>query len=217
VGVDIVIENILAFVSFEYIQNSNYRDCNFVCSLFKVKFKMSQSQFNVPPAGLVLKRKLNKHAVGIKHVRGDKNFLNNQHYVAKIKLTTPLFFPMVDTVGNYQDNSVHPPQEDFGGEGAYDDYNEIMEAHIEEVDILSDDSENELDQRNDDGEHLCDRHEPVDDDDTNLADMMAQNSLDDFYVHDLTKDEKGNYRNQEIEPILPRVTIMVRFFQCYIF
>ncbi len=166
----------------------------------------------MPPAGCILKRKLNKHAVGKKHVRGDRNFLNNQHYAANIKLTTPLHFPMVDTVGNHQENSVRPPQEDVGGDGAYDDYDEIMEAESEEVGMLSDDSENELDQRNDDGEHLGDREEPVDDDDTNLADMMAQNSLDDFYVPDLIKDESGNYRDPEVEPILPRVVIMVRFF-----
>jgi hypothetical protein len=162
----------------------------------------------MPPPGLVLKRKLNKHAVGTKHIR------NNYSYNANNRLSAPLPINLARFnafVPPSRENYRHPVQEDFGGEGAYDDFDEIVEGEEEDVDEEMDGSGSDTDKGKDDGEHLGDREEPVDDDDTNLADLMAQNSLDDeFCVLDLTKDNSGKYRDQEIEPILPKVLIMVR-------
>jgi hypothetical protein len=172
---------------------------------------------NKPPPGCVLKRKLNKHVVGRKHIRGDTIFINSEYCVVNTRLATPVSFnlPRVNTVVHFPDqqNSAHPPQEDFGDDGAYDDYSESMEIEAEAKEV-----EEELntfgihsDNEEDDGEHLSGREEPVDDDDTNLAELMAQNSLDDtFCVSDLTKDVNGKYYDHGIEPILPKVIIMVR-------
>ncbi len=173
---------------------------------------------NKPPPGCVLKRKLNKHAVGTKHIRGDQIFLNQHYVVNSLARTVRFNLPTrVNTVVHHSDqqNSAHPPQEDFGDDGAYDDYSESMEIEAEAKEVEEEEELNTFgihtDNEEDDGEHLSGREEPVDDDDTNLAELMAQNSLDDtFCVSDLTKDVSGKYYDHEVEPILPKVIIMVR-------
>jgi hypothetical protein len=161
------------------------------------------SQINLPPRNCILKRRLNKHAVGTRHVRGDRIF-NSLH----TRLVEPIHWkmPILDILNN-ENSSDHPPQEDFGDDGAYDEYNEMEFEDEEEDEIVE--RVNNLEEE-DNGEYLDDRDEPVDDDDVNLADLMAQNSLDDmFVVSDLTKDELGKNHNHGIEPILPKVIIMV--------
>jgi hypothetical protein len=104
---------------------------------------------------------------------------------------------------------------DFGGEGEQDEFADDFADFSDHSDCSrrsgnsNHDVEEDVAADADDGEHLNEREEPVDDDDTNIADLMAQTFLDDFNLVDLNKDEEGNIGSNGKELIFPRVLIMV--------
>jgi hypothetical protein len=170
------------------------------------------SQLNVPPVGCKLKRKLNTNVRNNSHVRNNFQFVNAHH--------NRNLFPH----GLPQHNLPRPnePQNDIGGEGEQDEFNYMSDGSDHSNDsgssrnsalmralLANDDVEGDM--VDDDGEHLDGREEPVDEDDINIEDLMAQNSIDDdFYVTRLINgDEETSLPTREL--VFPRVVIMVSY------
>jgi hypothetical protein len=195
----------------------NFKHQKWVCHIFKVLLQvitnliMSQTNFHAPPRGCLLKRKLNMHAGLNPHVRNNFQFVSGPHP----NLLFPAGLPQHNLPRN--DHSLNQPPMDFGGEGEQDEFADYFSDGSDHSNdsrrsgnsTLHHDVEEDEAAHSDDGEHLNEREEPVDEDDTNIADLMAQSSLDDFNLADLSKDEEGNFVNNIKELIFPRVLIMV--------
>lgn len=158
------------------------------------------------PKNLNLKRKLNQNGIGAPRFRRIGGYGKHSGCVYN-RFRSPL-------IGATKDfNREHLPQDELGGEGEQDDYYGENGEDRQQMEVGSDD-END----NDNGvmedipfvEDVDESgDESVDEDDVNMAEMEAQTALDEeFHLGDLT----DTVEEHKAKINLPRVLIMVIYF-----